>query len=167
MKLLMMKIKLFALYTFLFFSLVPSSGNALIGYSSTNPQAEYYLEKFEEIYNSEYQSDNELRIALQYLIKSAELGNPIAQNNLGYFYRSGISGLNKDYQKAMMWFLKAAEYNSPIAQTRIGDMYYKGEGVEKNLDESIKWHLKSASQDSANFGRLEKQASAFSQFFLA
>jgi TPR repeat protein len=44
--------------------------------------------------------------ALALFLKAAQLGEPSAQHNVGYFYDIGI-GTKKDFQKARLWYLKA------------------------------------------------------------
>jgi uncharacterized protein len=70
--------------------------------------------------------------------RGAELGFPLSQNNMGYFYLQGIS-VPKNEAKAFYWYLKAAEQDVVGAQFQTGVMYANGVGVNKNMLEAKKW----------------------------
>ena len=48
------------------------------------------------------------KTAFNYYLQAAELGNAIAQNNLGLCYEKG-RGVKKNKQEALKWYEKAAE----------------------------------------------------------
>ncbi len=50
----------------------------------------------------------------------------------------------KDYKKAIKWFKRSAERGDRSAQYELGKMYFKGEGVELNLNSSARWYQKAA-----------------------
>ena len=56
--------------------------------------------------------------------KTAELGDPVAQFQLGWHYTSG-QGVPQDYEKAAHWYLKAAEQGIVEAQHNLGACYAK------------------------------------------
>ena len=64
----------------------------------------YDLEKYEDSFN--------------WIKKAAELGDPVAQNNLGYMYDNGL-GTVENKKLAYRWFKKAAEQNQVNALTTI------------------------------------------------
>lgn len=65
-----------------------------------------------------------------------------------------------NYKKAFEWYAKAAEQEHPGAQNNIGTMYEYGYGVEKNIQEAIKWYsvaYKNGSEDGkSNYERCMK-----------
>lgn len=62
----------------------------------------------------------------------------------GYHYKNAKS----DYGEAMKWFKEVNNYD--VAQDFIGYMYYKGLGVEENLDSARVWFLKAANQGNSD-----------------
>ncbi len=46
--------------------------------------------------------------------------------------------LNYEYQK------KEAENGNKVAMYNLGNLYYKGEGIEKNLEMAFHWYQKAA-----------------------
>ena len=79
--------------------------------------------------------------SLEYLKKSAELGNAWAQVSYGRFLCKGI-GTALDPAGAVEWFRKAADQNNSAAFYELGVCYENGEGVEKNPDEALSWYRK-------------------------
>lgn len=67
--------------------------------------------------------------AMEYYIKAAENGNPLAQSVLGLIYREGKEGVEQDYVKALEWYQKATENGNAFAQYNIGELYYYGQGL--------------------------------------
>ena len=92
----------------------------------------------------------------------AEMGNSIAQFNLGVMYAKG-EGVEKDYAEALKWFRKAAEQGNSVAQYSLGLMYYIGQGVEKDHVEAYAWYnLAARSVEAATNNRsiLEREMTA-------
>ena len=104
----------------------------------------------------------------------AEAGCGRAQFNLGVMFHNG-EGVAKDDVEAARWMQCAAELGScPVgatcagpggtvcaalasqgivrAQCNLGTMYDKGEGVEKNATEAVRWYRRAAEQGDA-FGQ--------------
>ena len=77
--------------------------------------------------------------------KAAEMGDPYAQNNLGFLYDEG-KGVPQDKAKAFEWYLKSAEQNNPNAQNNVGYGYQHGEGVKQDLAKAKEWYTKAAAQ---------------------
>ena len=73
--------------------------------------------------------------ALRAWIPAAKIGNPRAQNNLGYAYER-VLGVSQNYTQAISWYRKAAEQGLAEAQHNLGMIYFNGYGVEKNYTES-------------------------------
>ena len=83
------------------------------------------------------------------LKKSAELGNVVAQAQLGNFYSSGRY-VNRDQIEAVKWWTKSADQGNANAQFKLGMCYKYGSGVAKDWNEAIKWLNKAANQNYAN-----------------
>jgi len=72
------------------------------------------------------------------LQKSAERGDPAAENALGVRYATG-EGVKLNEKEAFRWFTKAAEQGNVSAQFRLGSFYWGGRGVPQNLNEAYFW----------------------------
>jgi TPR repeat protein len=72
------------------------------------------------------------------LQKSAEQGDPVAENALGLRYATG-EGVSLNEKEAFRWFTKAAEQGNVSAQFRVGSFYWGGRGVPQNLNEAYFW----------------------------
>ena len=72
--------------------------------------------------------------AIGWFRKAAELGHPMAQDELGLMYYNGRSTL-QDYAEAAKWFRKAAEI-SPDAKFHLALMYALGNGLPLGLRNS-------------------------------
>ncbi len=55
-----------------------------------------------------------------------------------------------DFKKAFDWSLRAAKLGHTESQANLGIMYYYGDGVDKNINESIKWYTVSANDGFEN-----------------
>jgi len=75
--------------------------------------------------------------------RSAKMGCPMAQINLGVCYRTG-EGVPVDLLRACKYFKRASAQDSALAQCHIGYMYEFGFGVEKDLNEAIKYYRMAA-----------------------
>ncbi len=89
--------------------------------------------------------NKEYDAAIPFLTKAAEMGNALAQIDLGNCYYYG-HGATKDYFKAVKWFKKSAEQGNANAQYNVGLCYYWGEGVTKNYAEAVRWYRLAAEQ---------------------
>lgn len=78
--------------------------------------------------------------------KSAKMGCPMAQINLGVCYRTG-EGVPVDLLRACKYFKRASAQNSALGQCHIGYMYEFGYGVEMDLKEAIRFYKMAASKD--------------------
>ncbi len=70
--------------------------------------------------------------------KRAEMGDVLAQYQLGWRYANGVDVPENDAE-AVKWYRKAAEQWHAPAQCNLGMMYFKGEGVPKDLVQSHVW----------------------------
>ncbi len=74
-------------------------------------------------------------LSISELTKRAEVGDPVAQNELGIRYCLGID-VEKDPAKALPWFRKAAQQGNAKAYFNLGAAFYNGDGVAINDEES-------------------------------
>ena len=65
--------------------------------------------------------------------KAADLGDPGAQNELGYLYTWGM-GVGRDEAQAFRWFARAAGSGYPPAKLNLAVMYLKGVGVAQDAE---------------------------------
>ena len=79
------------------------------------------------------------------LIRDANEGDAIAQNNLGFNYLLGLNGFTKDTDKAIKYLNLAAEQEQVNAMTTVGWTYFTGEfGAQKNNEEAIYWNQRAS-----------------------
>ncbi len=83
----------------------------------------------------------------EWMLKAAELGDPVAMRNLGYAYKAGMGNLRRDPKKAFEWYMKAAEAGEAEAQFEVGMSYHYGIGANLNLVQAREWYLKAAEQN--------------------
>jgi TPR repeat protein len=137
--------------------------------SKGNNDARVNLGLLYEYGNNEVRQDYDE--AKQLYSLAAGLGHPIGQYKLGTFYMSGKGRPNyndemkdemklEDYKAAKEHFWHAAKEGNADAQFNLGKIYEQGLGVEKNIEEAIKWYSESALQNCAaaknNLGVLYK-----------
>ena len=75
----------------------------------------------------------------------AEVGDEVAQYNLGVMYDNG-DGVLQDYKEAVKWYRLAAEQGYANAQYNLGVMYDNGRGVPQDYKEAVKWYRLAAEQ---------------------
>lgn len=89
--------------------------------------------------------NKDFNAGLLLLKRAVAVGNPYAQNAVGFCFENGL-GVPKDYYKAVFWYRKAAEQDNATAQYHLASCYEWGLGVDKNLNEAFKWMKKAAMQ---------------------
>jgi len=66
-------------------------------------------------------------------------------------YDAGLAAIEKgDLTTALAELMLAAEQNDPRAQYRLGVMFDRGEGVEQNSGEALKWYRLAAEREYAD-----------------
>lgn len=78
----------------------------------------------------------------------ADVGNAIAQYNLGVRYAFG-KGIRQDHKKAFEWYQKSANQGVSQAQYNLGVMYDQGLSVRQDHKKASEWYQKSANQQNS------------------
>jgi TPR repeat protein len=78
-------------------------------------------------------------------LKSARLGLPDAQYEVGLMYANGV-GVARDIEQAVHWIRQSAQKGVPTAQYLLGTRYETGVGVEQSEHQALVWYAKSAEQ---------------------
>jgi TPR repeat protein len=102
------------------------------------------------------------RNAVKYYIKSAELGDTIAQNNLAGHYMRG-NGIRQDSELAFHWCRIAARKGNSKAQYNLGILYLEGTGCKKNKRHAKTWLKKAKEQGHKLAGRKLMKLSGISR----
>lgn len=82
-----------------------------------------------------------LATALRVWLPQAELGDKMAQTNVGEIYEKGL-GVAPDYVNAAKWYQKAADQGYPRALTNLGFLFEQGLGVPKDPVAALKLYRK-------------------------
>lgn len=84
---------------------------------------------------------NDIANGLLFCEKSAELGYPLAQLQMGYIYLTGITSkqvnVKPDTLKAVSWYKLAAKNKEPEAISELGRLYINGKGIEKDIKQGF------------------------------
>jgi TPR repeat protein len=101
--------------------------------------------------------------AFQWEVKSAEAGDPIAQNFMGYYFSYGINAHLKptapDYARALEWYKKAAAQDFQPSQEELCEMYSRGLGVSPDQETAYFWcSLSGFGERATKFKRLSADA---------
>lgn len=75
----------------------------------------------------------------------AELGYPLAECQVGYFYLEGL-GVEKDVEKAFAWTEKAAQDGDWDAQFNLAWFYEEGTGTARDMAKARYWYEQAAKQ---------------------
>ncbi len=100
--------------------------------------------------NMAYVYINYTDMPLSNLYRLADVGDPIAQHQLGTRLVHGTRGATKDMRKGVQWTLKAATNGHPLAQYNIGTCYLKGTCVDKDGGLAVEWWRRSAAQGNVD-----------------
>jgi TPR repeat protein len=85
-------------------------------------------------------------VALRWLIKAAEAGEPRGQSQLGFFYDEGVI-VKKDIKKAIYWYNEAIKNNSNRARYNLASVYLDGQSsTPQKIKEAISLYLVAAKQ---------------------
>ncbi|MDO6505990.1 tetratricopeptide repeat protein [Colwellia sp. 4_MG-2023] len=86
---------------------------------------------------------------LFWLNKAAEGNSAAVHYKIGRLYETGQI-FNKDLNKAFEYYLLSGQGGDPYGLTNLSVMYIEGKGVEKNIEEGIKWAEKAANKGFVN-----------------
>jgi len=78
--------------------------------------------------------------------KAAEMGQPEAQYNYGYYFQQGIE-VEKNDSIANIWLLKSAKQGWLDAQFKIAYSYAVGRGCTKNMNQAFYWSVQCGQQN--------------------
>ena len=98
-----------------------------------------YVRRYEESIGNDPKT---LETAKKWFQRAAEQGYAPAQFNLCIILAEADIGLE--------WNIKAANQGYPPAQDHLGSLYYHGNGIDKDLKESVKWYQAAAEQGYAS-----------------
>ena len=116
------------------------SGNYKVAYEKLKPEAEkgnaIAQYRLGQMYKLGYGFPKNDQKAINWFIKSAQLGNEDAQYELGILFSGGK---NKDYKLAVRYFRDSAENKHFLAQYRLGVMYREGKGVIQDYVYAHMW----------------------------
>lgn len=92
---------------------------------------------------SQLYSDQEYKKAIDFFLKSADLGNPVALTSLGVCYFNG-NGTEQSYSKAIEYFQKACDLVNSDGLVNLALCYDNGDGVEQDCSKAIELYQKAA-----------------------
>ena len=108
-----------------------------------NAEAEFYLGTLYDPTMPGIRFAKDGPAAAQWYERAADQSYGMAENNLGFFYQTGV-GKPKDEAQAASWYRKAADQGVGLAQVNLGLLYETGRGVVKDEAEAARWYRKAA-----------------------
>ena len=96
--------------------------------------------------------------AARWFRAAAELGDPLAQHDLGVLYFRG-QGVPVDYAEAARWERLAAKQGHVAAETSLGYFYETGKGVPLNYVEAYVWYSRASAAGDGLASRRRKSLS--------
>ncbi|QSR47007.1 tetratricopeptide repeat protein [Aeromonas veronii] len=82
-----------------------------------------------------YSSLEKHDLALQWMIKSAKLGDHTAEYMVGFFYEKG-QGVAQDYHEAFYWYEIASNNKEKEATKGLARLYKDGQGTERSISKA-------------------------------
>ena len=114
----------------------------------------YIMEDAAELCNTGYAYDTgtegkpqDSKIAMQYYLKAAKMGNAYAQFNAGYNYYHG-EGTAQNFEKAEKWFYEAAKQLHIPAYYMIAQIYHHHE--QPDMKQAVYWYERAAVEEAEN-----------------
>ncbi|MDM5054458.1 sel1 repeat family protein [Aeromonas dhakensis] len=98
---------------------------------SSEHKDSYSAYALSNIYSSLEQHD----LALQWMIKSANLGDHTAEYMVGFFYEKG-QGVAQDYHEAFHWYEIASNNKEKEATKGLARLYKHGKGTERSISKA-------------------------------
>ena len=81
-----------------------------------------------------YYDKKDYRAAMDWFLKSADLGNANSMNMIGWLYEHGL-GVNQEGIVALEWFLKGAEMGYPVAMNNYGWAFLKNDYADELVNQ--------------------------------
>jgi TPR repeat protein len=94
-----------------------------------------------QCYEYGYGVQENLDEALRLYTLAAFRKDPQAFFRIGYFYKTGLGGLQRDYLEAFKHYKIAAMEGNASAMLYLAELYEEGTGCEKNIAEALKLYL--------------------------
>ncbi|TCM59282.1 TPR repeat protein [Acinetobacter calcoaceticus] len=88
------------------------------------------------MYQNGFFYEKNLKKSLELYAKSAKMGNPDAQFNLGQLLFSGDQ-VKQDYEKAYYWYRLSADQGYTLAKIQLAILYSSGQGVAQDVSKAI------------------------------
>jgi len=85
--------------------------------------------------------------AFDWLQQSAKLGDPLAAQELSYFYLRGWGGVKTNLTTYREWQFKAALFGATDAQYFVGAAFRGGDGVPQSRENALLWYRKAAAKN--------------------
>lgn len=76
---------------------------------------------------------------MQYMYCAEEENDPESQYKLGSMFYQGQIIKKPDFKRAVVYFTLAARNGYAPAQSKLGLLYWRGEGIEKDMNQAFKW----------------------------
>jgi hypothetical protein len=108
-----------------------------IGAGSGDPDAMYHLALR---YRKGREVPQDIPLAVEWLLRAADLGHAHAQSSMGVRYYYG-EGVPKNHRLAMKWYLAGAADKEPEALYNVGDLFDDSDEIPKNPVECCAWML--------------------------
>lgn len=139
LKIINMKRTISIYFLFLFLFCLPISGQKVQNKNVLDVAISHFNDA------QDYRRKNDYINAAKYYKLAADANLSPAQYELAKLYMRG-EGVQINFKEAFRLFYLAATNDLPWpgAYTNLGLLYYEGVGVERNLNESIKWYKKGA-----------------------
>lgn len=81
------------------------------------------------------------------LRRSAEIGYPMAQSDLGLLHMDGAAGVDRNIKTGLYYLKRADKNNCAEASMHLGTIYELGQGVPKNLHRAIYCYRRAIGSD--------------------
>jgi hypothetical protein len=94
--------------------------------------------------------------ALKQLKSAANVGDAVAQNWLGSYFRE-----KHEYSDALLWFNKSAQQNNPVALNNLGFLFSEGFGVKSDSPKAVSYYKRAA--ELGNLDALNNLALMYAQ----
>jgi TPR repeat protein len=131
-------------------------------YRSLSRLAEKGEPGYQRLLGEYFYEKGDFESALKWELRSAQGGDPLAQDFMGIYRSHGVNEHLKpvapDYEKAREWFEKAAAQDYPSSQAALCEMYQRGLGVAPDQEVAYFWCSLAGSSDSPRYQKLSGDA---------